>query len=210
MTIGQLATALFDAGAVKIDFAKGWTLKSGIWSPVYVNLRILQSHPTLLADIARMMADKLAAERAKYDLVAGIPLAAVPLGVALSLTTGIPHVTPRMENKDHGLRNRIDGVYAAGQSVLLVDDLITKATSKLEAIAELEGAGLLVRHVVVVLDREQGGTGELSAKGYTVHSLTTLKAILTALVDAGRVTPDIASKLTAYLDGATMQPEGAV
>jgi len=193
-----IITKLFDIGAVKIDFDKGWTLKSGMWSPIYINLRILQSYPKLLAAIAKEMTVVIKKKKLSYDHIASIPLGGVALGVALSLTTGKGHVLPRMDSKKHGLGVKIDGVYKKGDKVLLVDDLITKATSKFEAIDELTVAKLKVKDVIVVLDREQGGKEELKEKGFRLHSLMTMSELLDNLVAKKKISKAVFDKLEAY------------
>lgn len=201
MTKTSLALALFNAGAVKIDFAKGWTLKSGLWSPIYINLRILQSHPLLLGHIARMMVAVAREQKLKYSLVAGIPLGAIPLGIAYALRSGIPHILPRMDSKKHGLGVRVDGEYRSGQTVLLIDDLITAATSKLEAVQELNAAGLQVRDVMVVLDRQQGGEKQLTTHKLKLHTLLTIDELLTLLVKKKKLTRAVEKKLREYFAG---------
>lgn len=199
MTIKEISLKLFDIGAIKIDFEKGWTLKSGKWSPVYINLRILQSYPEILSGIATQLDLVIKNDRIEFGLLASIPLAAVPLGIVLSQKTGVPHILPRMDSKKHGLGVKIDGVYEKGQRVLLIDDLITKATSKLEAVEELTAAGLTVTDVAVVVDREQGGREELAKHGLTLHAAMKFTHVLEALRDKGKITAEVYGKLTEYL-----------
>lgn len=197
--LSSLSREFFECGVVKIDFEKGWTLKSGLWSPIYINFRVLQSYPNTLKKVVQGFAELLEKDGVTTDLVAGIPLAALSLSLGLSMETGVPHVLPRMDSKKHGLGVKVDGVYSAGQTVLLVDDLITKATSKIEAVDELTQAGLQVTDVVVVLDREQGGAAELAKKNLKLHSLMTLDDLLTALETSNSVDAATIKKIRAYL-----------
>jgi orotate phosphoribosyltransferase len=133
----------------------------------------------------------LLAERAqafKFDVLAAIPYAALPIGVAVSLAMDLPLVYPRKEVKDYGTERSVEGAFKRGQTALLIDDLITKGHSKIEAIALLEVAGLKVKDVLVLVDREQGGVEELDAHGYAVHAVLTLSQILDVLVGAGQLT----------------------
>jgi orotate phosphoribosyltransferase len=189
MTRQAVLRQLYDIGAVKLDFRKGWTLKDGSWTPIYIDFRVLQSKPKLLSVITELLVAEVKKQRLKYDLVASIPLGGIPLGIAYALKTGIPHIMPRMDNKTHGAVGvRINGIFRKGQHVLLIDDLITAARSKIEAIDELNKAGLRMRDVLVILDRQQGGREQLASRGYVLHSVFTLDELFDALVRAKKMT----------------------
>jgi len=96
------------------------------------------------------------------------------IGVALALEMERPLIYPRREVKEHGTRRAIEGPFRIGDVALVVDDLITRGDSKLEAIAPLEEAGLSVHDVVVLIDREQGGADDLSRRGYKLHARAAL------------------------------------
>ena len=83
------------------------------------------------------------------------------LNFALALEMGCPLIYPRREAKAHGTRRAIEGSFEPGETTLLVDDLITRGDSKLEATVPLEAAGLEVRDILVLIDREQGGLEEV-------------------------------------------------
>ena len=112
--------------------------------------------------------------RCGADRIAGIPYAGLPLAVAASLAGRLPLVYPRREEKGYGTRKRIEGLYRAGERVVVIDDIITDGASKFEAIGPLEEAGLVVRDLVILIDREQGGRELLAAHGYTLHSVLTI------------------------------------
>src|SRR3990172_5475982 len=104
-----LAERLFHLGAVQFgDF----TLKSGSWSPVYLDLRLLVSDPLLLAEAARAYAGLLAG--LTFDRIAAIPYAGMPIGTAVALETGRPMIYPRKEVKAYGTGKAIEGRFVAG------------------------------------------------------------------------------------------------
>jgi len=190
----QLSTHLFDAGCIQFGT---FTLKSGLTSPIYIDLRLLVSDPQLLRKVAQAMAD--VAREIPFDRIAAIPYAGLPIGTALALEMERPLIYPRQEVKQHGTRRLIEGAFSAGETVLLVDDLITRGDSKLEAIAPLEEAGLKVRDVLVLIDREQGGADDLARRGYCLHAILRLTEILDTLRGSGRITPAQHSEVMAYL-----------
>lgn len=147
-------------------------------SPIYVDLRVLRSFPEVMREVTDLLAGFVGIGDRKPELIADVPTAATPFVTLLSQTTGIPMISPRPASKAYGTGARIDGVFTPGQRVLLVDDLITRADSKLEAAAVLTEAGLVVPNVLVLIDREQGGRKELEDRGIGLHAAFTLHDLL--------------------------------
>jgi uridine monophosphate synthetase len=192
--LDELYGELFDIGCVKFGEFK---LKSGIMSPVYVDFRGLISHPGTLRRIARAMVERL--NGLEFDRVAGIPYAGLPIGVAVSLEGGLPMIYPRKEAKDYGTGKLIEGVFHEGETVVVLDDVITDGGSKIEAIKPLEEAGLVVKDVLIILDREQGGARLLADAGYRLHSLMTLSEALSSLSAAGKIDQAMAGKVREFI-----------
>jgi uridine monophosphate synthetase len=176
------ADALLAAGCVRFG---RFTLKSGLESPIYLDLRLLISYPTLLAQAGRAYAVVLAGLR--FDRLAALPYAALPIATAISLHAGWPMIYPRREAKAYGTAAEIEGAYTAGERVVVIDDLATTGGSKFEAIAKLAAAGLVVEDVVVLIDRQSGAAESLAAAGYRLHAVLTLTALLDYWDAAGRV-----------------------
>jgi orotate phosphoribosyltransferase len=192
--MSQLANALFDAGCIKFGT---FTLKSGLTSPVYIDLRLLASYPALLRDVAGAIA--AFARELTFDRIAAIPLAGLPIGTALALEMDRPMIYPRPEVKAHGRQRAIEGEFSPGETALVVDDLITRGTSKIEAIKPLKVAGLVVKDVLVLIDREQGGVEDLAQQGYRLHAVLKFTDILETMKATKCITPEQHAEVLNYL-----------
>lgn len=172
-------------------------LKSGALSPFYVDLRVIISHPTILQAIARRILDVLAP--LTFQRVAGIPYAGLPIATAVSLAGNYPMIYTRKEAKDYGTKRVIEGKFTAGETVVLIDDVITDGASKFEAAEPLLQAGLVVKDFAIFLDREQGGADRLREKGYALHSALRISDVLAHLRDAGHLPPQQFSRCMDFI-----------
>ena len=176
-----------------------FTLKSGIESPFYVDLRPLASDPKILKNLANYLLDMLPLDN--FDLICGVPYAALPMATAMSLESYIPLIMKRKEAKQHGTKKLIEGIYTKGQNCLLVEDVITSGKSLLETIPEIENEGITVSDIVVVLDRQQGGKELLESKGYHVHTLFTISEVCKMLKEEGLLMDDEIERINDFLAG---------
>lgn len=197
-TFKTLAQDLVASGCVRFG---RFQLKSGSESPIYMDLRRLITYPPILRRVAAAYAQKL--QELTFDRLAGIPYAALPIGTAIALETGRPLIYPRREAKGYGTRAEIEGEYVAGETVVVIDDVTTNGESKFEAIHKLEAAGLVVRDIVVLIDRMQGAQAVLAAAGYTLHSVLTLPALLDQWRSQGAITPEQHAEVIALLAPST-------
>ncbi len=171
--LSSITDGLLDAGCVKFG---EFTLKSGLVSPIYIDLRRIISHPSLLAEIAQAYLPLLA--DLQFSRIAGLPYAAIPIATAISLAGNYPMLYPRKEVKTYGTKAEIEGDFLAGETVVVIDDLATTGWSKFEAIEKLTGAGLVVKDVVVLIDRQSGAKESLAEAGYRMHAVLTIGEML--------------------------------
>lgn len=196
----KLALDLFDIGAIKFGAFK---LKlhekkpDAPLSPIYIDLRILRSFPKTMESTIEVYKELI--NGLKFDVYADVPTAATPIVAILSYQTKVPMISPRKEEKAHGIKRPIDGAFKEGQIVLLIDDLITKAESKIDVISILEENNLKVQDIVVLVDREQGGIQELEKMGYTPHVAFKLKELLKFYLQTAKITRDHYEQTITYL-----------
>lgn len=180
-----LADGLLDAGCVQFG---EFTLKSGLTSPIYIDLRRLVAYPRLLQRIGTAYLEIL--RDLQFDRIAAVPYAAIPIATAIALEANLAMIYPRKEAKDYGTRADIEGEYEAGETAALIDDLATTGESKFEAIDKLKAAGLRVRDIVVLIDRQSGAREALQRAGCTLHAVLTISQLLDHWERTGRVNAD--------------------
>ena len=174
-----------------------FTLKSGISSPIYIDLRRLIGFPELLVRVGNAFSQVL--RSLQFDHLAALPYAGLPIGTAVSLAGDWSMVYPRKETKSYGTHAEVEGVFTAGQRVVLIDDLATTGGSKFEAIEKLNAVGLTVKDVVVLIDRESGASEDLSKSGYQLHAIFTLTELIQDWHAEGLITQDQVEKIGKFL-----------
>jgi uridine monophosphate synthetase len=190
----QLARDLVASQCVRFG---EFRLKSGIMSPIYLDLRRLVSHPPILKRVAGAYAATL--KDLEFDRIAGIPYAALSIATAVAMEMNRALIYPRREAKDYGTKAVIEGDHAAGETIAVIDDLATTGDSKIEAIRKLEEAGLKVRDIVVLIDRGQGAGPMLAKAGYRLHAVAELPELLDEWLRSGAISPAQHEKVRSFL-----------
>lgn len=171
--VTPLVEGLLSMGCVRFGEFK---LKSGLMSPIYIDLRRLVSFPGWMTQVTAAYIRQL--KSLAFDRIAGLPYAALPIASAISLQGNWPLIYPRKTTKDYGTAAAIEGLYHPGETIAVIDDLATTGGAKFDAIEKLTAAGLKVQDVVVLIDRESGAKEALAAEGYKLHALFTLTELL--------------------------------
>ncbi len=154
---------------VKASYLKGdFVLRSGRRSDRYFDKFLFETEPALLKELGRHLAELVPAETQR---LAAPELGAVLLGGAVSLQTGLPLVLVRKEPKGYGTAKRLEGRYEAGERVTVIEDVVTTGGDSLRSVAALRDAGLEIVHLVVVLDRGEGGEENIRKAGIAYSPL---------------------------------------
>ena len=152
----ELKQLLFETGAVKTgDFI----LSSGKHSNLYIDCRKVTLHPRGARLIAGIILEKI--KGLKIDAIGGLTLGADPITSSVVALSDLPGFIVRKKEKEHGTRQKIEGLLAPGWKVLIVEDVATSGASALQAIEAVEAAGAKVIKVIAVVDREEGATEAL-------------------------------------------------
>jgi len=181
----KLAKALCDAKIMKFGL---FSLASGRKSPVYVDVRVLPSSPSSFSTAVDELVKKVKA--LKIDVVAGAETAGIPIAAAIAIKAKLPMIYVRKRPKSYGTMSFIEGVLEKDQKVVLIDDMITDGRSKVRFIEGIRKEGAICEDVLVIIDREQGGTDTLVAEKAKLHSLITLKEVLEYMKKAELVDDD--------------------
>ncbi|MCJ7777660.1 MAG: orotate phosphoribosyltransferase [Sedimentisphaerales bacterium] len=193
------AFLLWDIGAIRVNLDEPFKLVSGNYSPIYINCRQAISFPTfmgLFTAFARAICEHRAVDA---DVIAGGETAGIPFAAYVAQTLSRPMIYVRKSTKGHGLASLIEGQVKEGNRVLLVEDLITDAGSKLHFIDAILAVGGIVNDVLVLFDRGQGGGEALEKRGIRLHKVTDMDTAIAVAQKAGLVSDKDVRSIQDYL-----------
>jgi orotate phosphoribosyltransferase len=149
-TASQVAEFLLQIKAVKLQPDTPFTWASGWKSPIYCDNRKTLSYPKVRTYIRQQYINSILEKFGKPDVIAGVATGGIALGALVAQDMGLPFVYVRSEAKKHGLSNVIEGVVESGQSVVVIEDLISTGGSSLKAVEALRAAGCNVKGMVAI------------------------------------------------------------
>jgi orotate phosphoribosyltransferase len=194
--ISKIALALAKHNCVLIGEFK---LSSGVTSPYYIDLRTVPSHPKLFDLVTNAYVAALKTLKLDFDRIAGVATAGVPIATLVAHKLEKPFLYVRKEEKAHGTKGLVEGIVNSGDSVLIVDDVATTGGSLQRAVEALRERGGEVKHVVVLIDREQGAGKNLAAKGIKLISLMTSSKLIEELHLKGIIAKGDYEKVVEYI-----------
>ncbi|CAL8240856.1 unnamed protein product [Merluccius merluccius] len=203
--VDALVLKLHDVDAVKFG---EYRLKSGMMTPIYIDLRVLVSHPALMNQVSTLIYERAQEENLKFDSVCGVPYTALPMATIICSRNELPMLIRRKEAKDYGTKRMVEGIVRPGDVCLIIEDTVTTGTSIMETAEVLYKEGLKVTDAIVLMDREQGAVEMLASKGIKLHSIISMFKLLDVLQAGDRISPQTTKSVRDFiLDNNTFRPE---
>ena len=161
----QIANHLLQIKAIILQPSNPFTWASGWKSPIYCDNRKTLSFPNIRTHIRMKICEIIKEKYPHVNIIAGVATGGIAIGCLVAEELGLPFVYVRSSNKEHGKKNLIEGYYDSGQSVVVIEDLISSGKSSLEAATTLRNAGLIVN-----------GVASIFTYGFETASINFLKA----------------------------------
>jgi orotate phosphoribosyltransferase len=137
----KVAEYLLQIKAIKLNIEKPFTWASGIKSPIYCDNRKTLSYPAIRNFLRQEFIAGIRSHYGEPDVIAGVATGGIALGALVADHLGLPFIYVRSSVKEHGLQNKVEGELQAGQSVVVIEDLISTGGSSLDAVAAIREAG---------------------------------------------------------------------
>ena len=185
-TAKKTAEVLLHINAIKLSPNAPFTWASGWKSPIYCDNRLVLSYPTIRNYIKSELAKNIENLYGKPDVIAGVATGAIGIGAIVADDLGLPFVYVRPEAKKHGRQNQIEGRLEKGQSVVVVEDLISTGKSSLNAVEALKSASVNVKGMAAIFTYgfERSKTN-FAEKNIELHTLSNYEALLEQALDTG-------------------------
>jgi orotate phosphoribosyltransferase len=195
----EVANALYSSGCLKFGSFK---IKSGAISPYYIDLARLLSSPKDLCSVAEIAADKVTEIMVsdRLDKLASIELKGALIVPSIACKVNLPCIIVRKEEKTYGATGRIAGAdVTKGDNILFFDDVISEGLSKVEGVKPLKELGGNVKHLLVVVNREQGGKENLEKLGFKVHALAKVSELVNSLYIQKHISKEQCDAVLSYV-----------
>ncbi len=195
----KVAEFLLQIKAIKLQPENPFTWASGWKSPIYCDNRKTLSYPSIRTYIRQQFVNAINKDFAKPEVIAGVATGGIAQGVLISQEMGLPFVYVRSEAKKHGMTNLIEGDIEKGQSVVVIEDLISTGGSSLKAVEALREKGCNVKGMAAIFtygfDTAENNFKKADCK---VVSLTNYTTLINVALDKGYVTEKDVASLTEW------------
>ena len=146
----QTANFLLTVKAVKLNNEHPFTWASGRKSPIYCDNRVTLSYPEIRTFIRQRFVEAVSEKWGDVNVIAGVATGGIAQGALVAQELGKPFVYVRSEQKSHGLTNQIEGEVHEGQSVVVIEDLVSTGKSSLIAVRALREKGCVVKGMAAI------------------------------------------------------------
>jgi orotate phosphoribosyltransferase len=195
----KLAQDLLDIEVVKLNFKEPFTWVSGVKSPIYCDNRIINSYVTVRDKVADAFVELIKKEFKEVEIIAGVATGGIPMGVLAADRLKLPFIYARQAKKEYGMGKQVEGVFKAGNKVVLVEDHVSTGSSSMKVVDILKEEGIEVLGIVSVMTYKFKRATELfEAAQLTNFSLCDLDAIAETATGNGSISPEQAQSLMVF------------
>jgi len=174
-----------------------FTLASGKKSPYYIDLRLVPSYPIyyrkMIKGLQNLIAEDVGLEN--FHSLVSVPTGGLVVAASLAIEIVKPIIYVRKEAKEHGTGKAVEGVICHDMKLLMIEDVVTSGGSVINAIKSIKEEKMKVTDTYAVVDRMEGATEALQAKGVKLHSLLTIKQIAESLFEQKLITEDVLNQV---------------
>lgn len=174
----KISEYLLQIRAVRLNVKEPFTWASGLKSPIYCDNRKTLSYPKIRTFIRQQFVEIINEEFGTVDVIAGVATGAIAIGALVAQELGLPFVYVRSTEKKHGLENKVEGQLESGQSVVVVEDLISTGKSSLNAVDAIVSSGCKVKGMVAIfsynLDKAIDNFKKANCRIYTLSDYNEL------------------------------------
>ncbi|PWJ56741.1 orotate phosphoribosyltransferase [Dyadobacter jejuensis] len=199
----KVAALLLQAQAIKLSPENPFVWSSGWNSPIYCDNRVALSYPETRDYLKQKLSDIVREQYPNVDTIVGVATGGIAMGALVADVLNLPFAYVRPEPKKHGMGNQIEGRIETGQSVLVVEDLISTGGSSLKVVDALRAQGIEVAGMVAIFTYGFAVAAEqFAAKNVSLTVLSNYSALMEEAVSQGRIT----QQQEAYLSEWRLQP----
>lgn len=188
-TLMEICQVLKKTNAIEFGSFK---LPNGRVTPYYIDLRVIPSFPDAFTRVSEIFVNAIKSEVGveKFDRIAGIPTAGLPLSAITAYHLKKPFLYVRQKQRLRGRERRVEGIIMPGDKVLLVDDLVTTGFSLKKSALAVRAEGGIVSDAFVLLDREEGGKERLAKIGVKLHAVLRIREVAQKLYEMNAIGED--------------------
>ncbi|MFP2997719.1 orotate phosphoribosyltransferase [Spongiivirga sp. MCCC 1A20706] len=198
-TAMKTAELLLQINAIKLQPQQPFTWASGWKSPIYCDNRIVLSYPVIRNFIREQFAAQIEKLYGKPDIIAGVATGAIGIGMLVAEIMGLPFIYVRPEAKKHGRQNQIEGVLEPGQTVVVVEDLISTGKSSLNAVEALRAGGANIKGMLAIFTYGfEVASDNFKDNNLELHTLSNYNYLLEQALNTNYINEDQLSVLSSW------------